>query len=476
MDLIRRLIHRPQPNLLSGPLWRGILVLALPVIGAQILQSAQFLVDMFFVGKLENGAQAVAAIGMSRRIHWVVMTLLIGTQAAAVAVVSRAIGARDTRRASHVAGQVMVLAILFSLVVTPLGVIFSDEALQVFGAEEEVVNMAVGYLRIIFGGIFGLITMILLTAVFHGTGDTITPLLLGIGTTIVNLTLNPILIFGLLGMPALGVRGSGVATIIAAGSMSVVAFVLFLRGRSGVKLHLRDFVPRVPTLWRLLVIGVPASMNTSLLAVMQMMLMAIITKFGTVVLAAYAVGSQVRMTGMLPIFGFAAATSTTVGQNLGAHQEQRAMRSGWTGMGMALAGSFVMATIMFLFGGQLTAIFNDDPEVVAAGAHFLGVTALAMAIAPVFGVLGRAMSGAGDTTSPLLINLCCRWGIQIPVAILLSGIHELWGVAIPFREALGDRLVFDESGIWYATVLAAVLQSVIVMAWYTTGRWKHRKV
>ncbi len=474
MHLIRRLIHRPRPDLTTGPLWRGILAMALPIMGSNILFSLQILVDMFFVGKLGPGA--VASVGMARTVHWVLMTFIVGVQTATVAMVSRAVGAGNARRASHVAGQVVVVAVLFGLAVAPLGVIFSEQALRIFGAEAEVVDLANGYLRIAFGGIFFLVAMFLVTGIFQGAGDAVTPLLLGIGITIVNMTLNPILIFGLLGMPALGVRGSALATVIAQGSMALVALGLLIRGRSGVKLHLRDLAPRVPTLWRMFVIGVPGSVNMSLRALLNMVLMAIVTRFGTVVLAAYAVGLQVRMTGLLPIFGFAAATSTTVGQNLGARQEHRAVMSGWTGTGMAVALTACVATALFLFGGPVTAVFNDAPAVVAAGAHFLRITALSLAAAPISIVLSRAMNGAGDTTSPLLISLFCLWAVQVPAAALLSGIEKLWGLAVPFRQALGDALVFDESGVWYAMVLASVLQAIISSAWYATGRWKHRQV
>ena len=169
---------------------------------------------------------------------------------------------------------------------------------------------------------------------------------------------------------------------------------------------------------------------------MGLVLMRIVAQFGTLVIAAYTVGMRLRMVGFMPNFGFGGAAATMVGQNLGAGDPERSRRSAWWATGMAV-----------------------------------GVAAASIGI-----VRGRAMNGAGDTVSPLVITLVALWGFQIPAAIYLSGISKVWGVAIPFRGLFSWIATGSETGIWYAMVASSALQAIICAAWFSTGRWKHKNV
>jgi len=448
--------------------------MAIPMIGGSILQSIQSMVDMFFVGKL--GPQALAAVGMSGAALMILITVFMGINISTAAMVARAIGAQDEPRANHIGGQAIVLAFICSVFIGVAGYVGAPVILSALGAEETVVELGTGYLHLIFMGIFFLCAVFIMSGIFHGAGDATTPLMLGILTTACNCMLNPIMIFGYLGFPAMGVRGSALATIIARALAFVVGMVLLMRHRLRVQLHLRDFVPNLKTMWTISKIGIPSSLQMTIRTLMNLALMRIAAQFGTLVVAAYVVGLRIRMIGLFPLFGFAGSAATMVGQNLGAGRPRRSEKSAYTAMTLAFGAGLLAAAVFFIFARPMIAVFNDSPEVVATGARFLRITAFGLLASSVGIVLSRAMNGAGDTVSPLVITLISLWGFQIPAAVYLSGVKEVWGVVIPWRRIFSGIAMNSETGIWYAMVAAAVFQATLATAWFMVGRWKRIRV
>ena len=461
-------------DLTTGSIPRGILGLAVPMIGATILHSIQSLVDLFFVGKL--GSEAVAAVGMSGTALMVLITIFMGINIATAAMVARAIGAGDEARGSHVAGQALLLTAVFSLLVGLGGYIGSPHILRALGAQAEVMQLGTGYLHIIFLGIFFLCAIFVITGIYHGAGDAVTPLMLGVLATGCNIILNPLLIFGYWGFPAMGVRGSAIATVIARVIGVIVGIAVLMRGRSRVHLHLKDISPDVRTIWRLLAIGIPGSLQMTVRTVIRLALMTIVAGFGTPVVAAYTIGFRLRMMGLLPLFGFAGSAATMVGQNLGAARPDRSQKSACFASGLALISAGCTAVILFVFARELIALFNDAPRVIEAGVFFLRMTSIGLVTAAIGIVLSRAMNGAGDTISPLIIALVSLWGFQIPAAIYLSGVREIWGVRIPWTGFFEGLATNSETGVWYAIVLSSILQAILTVAWFSVGRWKRKKV
>lgn len=460
----------PKRDLTTCSILLGVLSLALPTIGSSILHSIQSLVDMFFVGEL--GPEALAAVGMSGTVMMILATVFMGINISTAAMVSRAIGAGDETHANHVASQSFALTVLFSGLVGAAGYLGAPHILAALGAEPEVVDLGSGYLRIVFPGIFFMCASFVISGILHAAGDAITPLLLGILATAINVILNPLLIFGYLGFPALGVRGSAVATVIARAIALGVGVFHLLRGRLRVRLSLRGMRPVFRSMWRILAWGVPSSLQMSIRTIMSLVLMAIVARFGTDVVAAYTVGLRIRMVGLFPVFGFAASAATMVGQNLGAGKPDRSQRSALTAAAVSFVAISSAALVFFVFARPLTGIFNDDPAVVSAGARFLRYTALGLCTASIGIVLSRSLNGAGDTVSPLVITLVMLWGFQVPAAIYLSGVTEIGSVAIPFTGYFESVATHDETGIWYAMVASSILQTIAISAWFATGRWK----
>ena len=461
-------------DLTSGSILTGVLSLSVPMIASHVIQSIQSMVDLYFVGRL--GPEAIAAVGMGGTVSMVMATVFMGIHTSTVAMVSRAVGAKDEARASQVAGQAMVLTAVFSVLVTAAGYAASPFLLRLLGAQGEVAQLGTEYLRIIFLGMFFMCAAFVIGGILQAAGDAVTPFLLSVLVTVCNVILTPILIFGHLGFPEMGVSGSAMATVVARTVSFGVWVVALAFGRLRIRMALADLKPRLDTIWQMTLIAIPSSLQMTIRSAMNIVLMTIVAQFGTLVVAAYSIGMRIQMLGLFPIFGFAAAAATMVGQNLGAGRPERAQKSVYVATVVSFLCTAVAVLAFVFFASQLTALFNDDAGVVAVGASFLRITAIGICAASVGIVFGRGLNGAGDTISPLIITLIALWGFQIPAAIYFSGVREIYGITIPGWQWFDSIATHNERGIWYAMIASSTLQSAMNVAWFMTGRWKKRKV
>lgn len=436
---------------------KGIWILAIPMIVSNMLQAAFNLVDMIWVGRL--GPAALAAVAMAGQILMIVMFVMIGVGTGTTAMVARAVGKKDRPKADNVAMQSLILGFIGSAVFAVIGYIFSPWLLEILGAKPDVVQLGTGYLQITFAGVIVMFFMFLISAILHGAGDAATPMLVLAGSTVLNVVLDPIFIFGFGFIPALGVNGAAWATVLSRGIGSLIALEILLRGRSRIHVRMEYFKIDLETIWRILRIGIPASTQMSLRGLVNLAMIAIVAGFGTFAVAAYGSGQRLFMLAMMPGFALGMAAGTMVGQNLGAKQPERATLSAWTTVGYYSIFMLFMAFVFIAFAPYLILLFNNNPEVVKIGTSFLRITALGtIFIAPGL-ILGRSMSGAGDTLPPMIITFVALWMIQIPLAIFLSRI-----------PALGI------TGIWFAILTAYFSLALMGIFWFQLGRWKLKRV
>jgi putative MATE family efflux protein len=413
---------------------------------------------------------------MSTSVIMLLITVFMGINISTGALVARAVGARDADRACRVADQSLALTFIFSIVVGALGYVASPAVLRWLGARDEVVLLGTGYLQVTFAGLFFMCAAFVLSGVLHGAGDAMTPFYLGVLSTVFNLALNPIFIFGWLGLPAMGVSGAALATVIARIISLAYGMRMLLGGRLPVRLSVRGMRPDPGVMWRILSIGVPSSVQMVLRTLMDLALMSIVASFGTKTVAAYTIGMRIRMIGLFPSFSFGQSSAAMVGQNLGAGRPDRARRSAWTAVLMALAVSAASAAAFAVFARPIVAAFDTSPAVVEAGAYMLRVTAVGLATAAVGIVLSRSLAGAGDTISPLIVTLLVLWGFQIPAAGYLSGVGAIWGIRLPFARLFEPVCLHGVGGVWYAITIASVFHALVLMPWFSLGRWQRKRL
>ncbi|MHB8926104.1 MAG: MATE family efflux transporter [Bacillota bacterium] len=401
-----------------------------PATMESVLQFTVGIVATAMVGRL--GAVSIGAVGLSQRLLQTVWALSQAVTVGATVLVAQAYGAGRRDAAGRSARQSLLVALFGSAAFTLAVLAGPNRLLGLFHPTADVLGVAVGYLRIVAWGVPFTMLMLVIGSIMRGAGDTRTPLSIAILVNVVNVAGNYLLIFGHLGFPALGVRGSAVATLVAqATGVLVAGYLLFTPGpRFGLR-FCASWRPDVAEFRRLLGIGVPAAAESLAWQFAAVLLTILIVSFGTVALAAHTLGIQAEGLSYMPAAGFAVASTTLVGQNLGARDPGLARR--YTAETARWAGYMTLMTTAALvfFPATVMGLLTNDRAVVGLGAKYLRLMGLAQLPQQLGGVLNGALRGSGDTRSPMLIAFAGLWLIRLPLAFLLGrhfglGIIGVW--------------------------------------------------
>jgi putative MATE family efflux protein len=445
-------VRRIDRDLTEGKLTRNIWHLALPLMVTSALQDLFNIVDMIFVGRL--GPAAIAAVSVSGILMGVVRMLAIGISTGTVAMVSRFIGQKDQLAAVNVMFHSVILSLIGSILIGIVGYYFAGPLLVALGAAAEVVPPGLAYLRIMcLGGLTIFLTMTL-SAGLRGFGDAVTPMVaLGVAS-VLNVLLDPLLIFGIGPFPRLGVAGSAAATVIARGVASVMLLYSLLRAG---RLRLAGVRFDINMMGRVVRIGSFSALRMLSMNLSRIVLVRFVAAFGTMAVAAFGIGMRLRLFVLMPGMGFGDAAGVLVGQNLGASKPQRAVRSSWIAVVFFACFISVIGLAFILFPQAIIGIFNTHPEVLSLGSRFLRIFALCFLFIDLSVVLGRAQEGSGDTISPMLITGLSLVIVGLPLAWLFS---RLWGT----------------TGIWISISATEALQGAMMALWFQAGRWKKRRI
>ena len=448
---------RQKYDLTKGSIPKSIWILAWPMVLGNLLQNLFNIVDMIFVGRL--GPDAIGAVAMSGILMSVVWTFLAGVSMGTRAMVSRFFGAGDIGQTKIVVYQSLILGAVLSVLLAILGLFFAAPALKALGAAPEVVRLGTPYLTIIFLGSFALIIFFLISSVLRGIGDSLTPMKVWALATVLNIVLDPILIFGLGPAPRLGVSGAAIATVTGQGIGMVIGLWILFRGISLIQIHLREFRLNPNIIWRIIKIAIPGSVQGGVRSLGDLFIMRIVAIYGTVAVAAYGVGLRVLMFVMLPGWALGSTAASLVGLNLGAKKPERAEKSARYTAGYYLLFVIPMGILFFAAPEWVMRIFNSDPNVLRIGGEYLRITTLAYPFLAVGLITGMAQSGAGDTTTPMIVIITGIFAVQIPLALLLPKL-----------------LSSETSGIWLAIASAYTLQGILMVYFFSRGKWKRKKV
>ena len=442
-------------DLTEGNIIRNIWFLALPTVVTSALWDLFNIVDMIFVGKL--GPSAIAAVSMCGMMMGIIFTIAIGITTGTVALISRFFGAKDFKTADNVVVQTIFLAITASVIMGIGGYFLATPVIQLLGAKGNVVGLGSQYFKIISVGSFTIFITFSLTSTLRGAGDALTPMKVLIFSTVLNIILDPLLIFGIWIFPKMGVAGSALATVIARGIGMLLLINIFIKGHSYFHLKPKDFTLDIRMMWRIIKIGFFGSLQVLVRNISMLILLRIVAIYGTFTIAAYGICMRLRLAAMMPGFGFAQASAILVGQNLGANKPGRAAQSAWTTTGLYEILMGIFAILLLIFAPSIIKIFNTNPEVVRVGIQFLRILSLTLVFIALSLVIGRSFNGAGDTLSPMLITGFSLLLFRIPLAILLS---KMWGTP----------------GIWFGIAISDVVQGGIMSGWFIKGKWKEKKI
>lgn len=431
---------------------RHIWALAWPVIATFSLESLVGLVDMLMVGRL--GANAVAAVGVGTQILGAVGVAMTAVGTGTVALVARAVGAGRVRDAEEVELQSIYAAAVLSVVAILPVWVWAPAVVRAFGVAPDVVDLGVRFVRCVLFAIPPGAVMFVVASGLRGAGDTRTPLAIGIAVNVINVGVGYVLIFGKLGLPALGVVGSGVGTVVAFVTGAVLGTTLLARG--GLRLRIRRARPHVGIIRRVLAIGYPSGVEQLLIQIGFLIYVVFAARYGTSAVAAYFIGVKILALSFLPGFGFSAAAATLVGQNLGARRPQRAARSGWEATRLAVLVMTTAGVVIFVAARPIARAFVDDPEVVADAVAFIRMLAAVQPLMAIDFTLGGALRGAGDTRFPLVAVLIAFYGCRLGFAWVVTHVLDL-GLLWLWGAILGDYVM-----------------RVALKGWrFRSGRWQH---
>jgi putative MATE family efflux protein len=444
-------------DLTQGPLAKALLRLAGPMFVSTTLQNAQSVIDLFWVGRL--GSDAVAALAVSGTLLMTLFPVVMGLSTGTVAMVSRCVGAGRGHEAAEVGGQSLVVALVFGLVAGVAGWFSSEWLCRLLGGSEVVVRLGTEYMGISFLGSFTVFLLFIGSSILQASGNTVVPMQAMLLANVLNIILDPIFIFGWLGVPRMGIRGAALATVLSQTIAAALVMRVLIRGSAGVRIRRCHWWPRKDLVWRLVRLGVPSSGQMLSRSLMSVVLMRVVAGFGTVAVAAYGIGVRFHMIVLMPAFVLGNAAATMVGQNLGAGRADRAERVAWMAAGMDVVIMLGSALILMVWAVPLVALFDSNPAVVEMGTRYLRVVSLFYIPAAFSIVLGRALQGAGDTVTPMVTTILGLWGLQVPLAILLP---------YYFTPAT--------DGIWWSVAVALTANGLMVAVWFQRGKWKTRKV
>ena len=454
---IREALRGSHQDFTAGSLNRAIMLLAIPMVLEMVLESLFAVVDVFWVGRL--GADAIATVGLTESLLSLVMAIGFGLGMSTTAMVARRIGEKDPADAAVAGVQAIVLGLATSFAIGLPCWIYAPRLLQLMGASPQVVATGTGYARIALGGCGAIVMLFLNNAIFRGAGDAAVAMRLLWVSNIINLILDPCLIFGVGPFPKLGVTGAALATFIGRSIGVLYQFYRLLRGTERIRILTKQLRLDLGVLLRLIRVSVTGILQFAIADVSWIGLVRIVSLFGSAALAGYTIAIRIVIFVILPSWGLSNAAATLVGQNLGAKQPERAEKSVWrTGLyNMIFLGS--VGVFFVFFAEPVIRLFTNDPAVVPLAASCLRIISYGN-IGYAYGmVMLQAFNGAGDTVTPTIVNLFGFWVLEIPLA---------YALAVPLH--------FQSNGAYFAIVIAEGSIAVAGVLLFRRGRWKRQQI
>ena len=454
---IREALRGSHQDFTAGSLNRAILLLAIPMILEMVLESLFAVVDVFWVGRL--GADAVATVGLTESLLSLVFAIGLGLSLSTTAMVARRIGEKDPAAAAVAGVQAILLGLTVSVLVGVPCSFYAPNLLRLMGASPQIVRVGSGYARIALGG-GGVIMMLFLNnAIFRGAGDAAIAMRLLWVSNIINLVLDPCLIFGWGPFPKLGVTGAAVATFTGRSIGVLYQFYRLLRGTERIRILTSQLQVNFQVLLRLLRVSLTGILQFAIAHTSWIGLVRIVSVFGSAALAGYTIAIRILIFAILPSWGLSNAAATLVGQNLGAKQPDRAQISVWrTGFYNMLFLGFI-GVIFLLFATPIIRLFTNDPVVVPLAAACLRILSYGN-IGYAYGmVMLQAFNGAGDTVTPTIVHFFGFWMLEIPLAYFL---------AIPAHVGA--------NGVYISIVVAEAAIAAAGILLFRRGRWKGQQI
>jgi putative MATE family efflux protein len=457
---LKEAIKGTEKDFTKIPISKAIILLSIPMVLEMMMESVFALVDIYYVSRL--GAQEVAIVGITESLMTLVYAVGMGLGVGTTALVSRRIGEKNPGAAAQAAVQAVIASVAVSLVFSVIGIIYAKDLLRFMGAEPDTIEMGYHYPMIMLGGNAVIILLFVINAVFRSSGDAAISMRVLWIANLLNIILDPLLIFGWGPFPELGVKGAAIATNIGRGIAVIYQLYLLMKGNNRIKVRLQDIGLRIHTIWKVLKLSIGAIGQNLISHSSWVFLVWVITSLGENVIAGYTIAIRVLIFIILPAWGMANAAATLVGQNLGANQPERAERAAWIVGGVNMVLLSIVSIVFISIPHVFINFFIDkalEPEVWQTGVTCLRIVSFGFIIYAIGMVMVQAINGAGDTATPIWLNFIAFWLVEIPLAYILT---HYFGMGV--------------EGVCYAIVTAETVLALLSMYIFKRGKWKLKKV
>ncbi len=437
----------PKRDLTQGSILRALIVLALPIMGTSLVQMAYNMTDMMWLGRL--GSNAVASVGTAGFLTWFGFALILISKVGAEVGVSQSIGRKDLDSVRSFARNAIQINLIFGVLYSVVIWTFKEQLIGFFKlGDTQVINDAILYIKIIIPGMIFSFLNPVFSGIYNGMGDSKTPFYVnGVGL-IINIILDPVLIFGVGPFPVLGIAGAGIATVIAQLVVTLIYVVLFMSKHAPVTKIQVFNLPEFKFWKTIFSFGSPVALQSGLFTIFAMFLARIVAQWGPVPIAVQKVGSQIEAISWMTAGGFSTALSTFVGQNYGAKNWERIWKGYFTTLGISSAVG-IFAMFLFVFGGRfLFNIFIPEEEALKVGTVYLKILGLSQLFMCLEITTAGAFNGLGKTLPPSLVSIVFT-GSRVPLAILLAT-PELLGL----------------NGVWWSISMSSVAKGAVLVVWF----------
>jgi len=404
------------------------------------------LTDVIWLGRA--GSATVTAVTTAGFFMWLLISMFYCTKSGTEALVAQSVGKKDPLMARLVAENALTFSVYGSIVMNLLILIFSANLLQFFKLELEVMVEAVGYLRIVSFGMYFAIINLVLSAIYIGFGNSKTPFIFNSLGLVINIILDPILIFGWLFIPELGAKGAAIATVIS-NTLVFSIFMFNLKSPASVLPDLRLFSPVTKSvLTRILKVGIPVSIQQVAFCLFSMCIGRIVSAYGTIPLGVQNVGANIEALSWSTALGFSTALGTFTGQNFGAASYDR-IRQGYYYILLLSLSLGLVATVGFVFlGEEIFSLFSKDIEMITVGTLYLKILAVSQVFMCIEITSAGGFYGLGKTKPPSITSVLFT-GLRIPAALLVVNYTS-----------------YSYAGVWWCISVSSVLKGVIVASLY----------
>lgn len=432
-----------RAKLLEGPVGPTMVRLTLPMLFAVVTMVAFNLADTYFVGQL--GKLELAAMGFTIPVVMLITSLSQGLGMGASAVVARAIGEGDNRKVQRLATDGIVLAVLIVVAVSMTGLATIDPVFRMLGATDEVLPLIREYISIWYVALAVVVIPMVGNGTIRATGDMVTPAVIMFVAVIFNIILDPILIFGWGPVPAMGIQGAALATLISR-LITLVASMYILIYREKLFTWERPELPALIANWRkILYIGLPAAGTNMMVPISTGVITGIIAAYGPEAVAAYGVGSRIEIFAIVPVMALAATLTPFIAQNWGGGRMDRVRTAARYSVMFTLAWGATVAVLLYAFAPNIGRVFNDDPGVIRVLVLFLYTVPFSYGLFGMLQVAGATLNALNRPLHATALMALRLFVVYIPLAILLETLFSVRGV---FMAAAASNVLAGLAA-WY---------------------------